>query len=69
MMECEFAFPTEINSPRVSYCFDGFESRKSFTIGTIVVMRFISVTCVVSGKIASLDSGCGCMSPWRSRRP
>src|SRR2546421_12640003 len=39
-----------------SYCFWGFASRKSFTIGTIVVMRFISVTCVVLGKIASLDS-------------
>lgn len=46
-----------------SYCFWDLASRKSFTIGTIVDMRFISVTCVVSGKIASLDADRGCMSP------
>ncbi len=51
------------------YCFWGFASRKSFIIGTITDMRFISVTCVVPGKIASLDAGRGCMSPWTSPPP
>ena len=46
-----------------SYCFWGFASRKSFTIGTIVDMRAISVTCVVSGKMANLEAERGCMSP------
>ena len=47
----------------VIYCFWGFASRKSFTIETIVDMRFISVTCVVAGKIANLDAERGCISP------
>ena len=46
--------------------FAGFASRKSFIIGTIVDMRFIKVTWVVSGKIANLDAERGCMSPWIS---
>ena len=35
------------------YCSEGLASRKLSTIGTIVVMRDISVTCVVSGKMAN----------------
>jgi len=59
----------EITEPLGFYCFETFASRKSLIIGTIVVMRFISVTCVVSGKIANLDAGRGCMSPWISPPP
>src|SRR5258708_2378343 len=42
--------------------FGGLASRKSFTIRTIMDMRFISVTCVVSRNIANLDGGRGCNS-------
>jgi hypothetical protein len=48
---------------RFYFCFCGFASRKSFTIGTIVVMRCISVTCVVSGNMANLDAERGRRSP------
>jgi hypothetical protein len=63
------SFPPKLRSPWIFYCFETFASRKSLIIGTIVVMRFISVTCVVSGKIANLDAGRGCMSPWISPPP
>ena len=46
-----------------SYCFWGFASRKSFTIGTIVDMRAISVTSVVSGKMANLEAEYKKLSP------
>jgi hypothetical protein len=45
------------------HCFCGFASRKSFTIGTMTGMRNISVTCVVFGNMANLDSERGPMSP------
>lgn len=48
---------------RAYFCFCGFASRKSFTIGTIVVIRCISVTCVVSGNMANLDAERGRRSP------
>src|SRR6266481_1234734 len=44
----------------------GLASRKSFTIGTMTVMRCISVTWVVSGKMANRDAERGFMSPWTS---
>src|SRR5262249_53589941 len=52
--------------PGFSYCFGGLASRKSFTIGTMMGMRCISVTCVVSGKMANRDAERGLMSPWIS---
>ena len=68
---------------RLPHCvFCGFASRKSFTIGTMTFMRCISVTCVVCGNMANLDSERGRMSPkisppfkrnisamWSSRTP
>ena len=57
-----FLRPDGLANLRNYFRFD-FASRKSFTIGTIIVMRLIRVTCVVSGKIASLDSDRGPMSP------
>src|SRR5688572_5425730 len=38
------------------YCFAGLESRKSLIVGMIVCPRDISATCVVSGKIVTLDA-------------
>ena len=46
-----------------SYCFAGLASRKSLIIGMIVCPRDISVTWVVPGSMASLDSERGCRSP------
>ncbi len=46
-----------------TYCFAGLKSRKSLIIGMIVWPRDISVTCVVSGKIATLDAERGPRSP------
>ena len=51
-----------LNEICASY-FWGFASRKSFTIGTMMGMRSISVTCVVLGNMANLDAERGCMSP------
>src|SRR5579862_2226538 len=42
----------------------GFASRKSFTIGTIIDTRCISVTWVVLGKMANRDAVRGPRSPW-----
>jgi hypothetical protein len=44
----------KISGTQIHFC--DFESRKSLIIGTIVDMRFISVTCVVSGNMANLDA-------------
>jgi hypothetical protein len=56
--------PSHLHERRsCSHCFCGFPSRKSFTIGTMTGMRSISVTCVVSGKMANLDAERGRMSP------
>src|SRR4051812_29411644 len=44
----------------------GLALRKSFTIGTMTGMRCISVTWVVSGKMANRDAERGPMSPWVS---
>ena len=49
--------------PGSFYCFCGFAPKKSFTIGTITGMGSISVTCVVLGNMATLDSERGRMSP------
>jgi hypothetical protein len=48
---------------RPFYCFCGFASNKSFTIGTMTGMRSISVTCVVLGNMANLDAERGRKSP------
>src|ERR1700722_9516892 len=49
-----------------SFLLYGLASRKSFTIGTMMGMRCISVTWVVLGKIANRDAERGFMSPWIS---
>src|ERR1044072_2201010 len=62
-MVTRIEFHSSLTFQYFPYCFSAFASRKSFTIGTIVDMRAISVTWVVLGKIASLDSERGCRSP------
>jgi hypothetical protein len=55
--------PTRNRTPGFFYCFCGFASKKSFTIGTMTGLRSISVTCVVLGSTANLDAERGRMSP------
>ena len=46
-----------------SFLLYGLASRKSFTIGTMMGKRCISVTWVVLGKMANRDAERGCRSP------
>ena len=44
------------HNARLFYCFCGFASKKSFTIGTMMDIRSISMMCVVLGNMANLDA-------------
>ena len=63
-LRCARSTDDRLQVMQLPHCFFcGFASKKSFTIGTMTSMRCISVTCVVLGKMANLDSERGRMSP------